>query len=138
MYMFLQYYRNFTPTVLKEFYEEDSILKEKEISMVSGREALRSASGMHSALNTTHHKLLEKPFKELPFGEIMEHFKITFQKVFVEERPVETEKYYLSRVSLIQIASTQKYDSLFTFTFTTDTTKEIDYISSPLVKQLVK
>jgi len=42
--------------------------------MVSGREALRSASGMYSTLSISNNKLLEKPMKELPFGEMMENF----------------------------------------------------------------
>lgn len=127
MYMFMQYYKQFGQQVLKDFYEEDSFIKEKEISMVSGKDALRSASGMNSALNISHHKLLEKPMKELPFGEIIDNFKETFEKVFVEEKPTLVDKYYLSGITLIQIATTRLYDTLFKFTFTTETTKEVEY-----------
>ena len=98
MYMFLQFYKNFTPQTLKEFYDEDSQIKERELSMVSGREALRSASGMYSALSHRKHELLEKPIGKLPFGEIMQNFKETFGKVFVQEKLNHGSKYYLSTV----------------------------------------
>jgi hypothetical protein len=137
--MFLQYYRNFGPKILREFYQEDSFMKEKEISMVSGRDALNSASGIHSALGTSYyHKLLQKPMKELPFGEIMENFKETFEKVFVEERPQSMDKYYISGIVLIQVATRKLFDTLFKFTFTKDTTREIEYNSSNLTKKLVR
>ena len=138
MYMFLQYYRNFGPQILREFYHEDSMIKDQEMSMISGREALRSASGMHSQLSISYHKLLEKPMKELPFGEMMDNFKETFEKVFVEERPTPIDKYYLSGITLIQIATTKLYDTLFNFYFTKETTKNVQYSSSGLTKKLMK
>lgn len=107
--------------------------------MVSGREALQSASGVHSALSTSYyHKLLEKPMRELPFGELMDNFKETFEKVFVEEKPISTEKYYLSGITLMQVANKRNYDTLFSFAFTQDTTKEVEYGSSPLTSKLLK
>lgn len=138
MYMFLQYYRNFGPQILQDFYQEDSFIKDQELSMVSGREALRSASGMYSTLSISNNKLLEKPMKELPFGEMMENFKETFEKVFVEERPTVTDKYYLSGVTLIQIATTKLYDTLFSFNFAKETTRDVEYGSSILTKKLMK
>ncbi|CAI2386471.1 unnamed protein product [Moneuplotes crassus] len=138
MYMFLQYYRNFGKKILQEFYQEDSFIKEQELSMVSGREALRSVSGMYSAMSISHSQLLEKPIQELPFGEMMENIKETFGKVFVEERPDVSDKYYLSGLTLIQIATTRLYDTLFNFNFTKETSKNINYSSSDLTKKLMK
>lgn len=106
--------------------------------MVSGREVLRSASGMYSTLSISNNKLLKKPMKELPFGEIMENFKETFEKVFVEERPSITEKYYLSGITMIQIATTRLYDTLFSFNFAKETTNDMEYGSSILTKKLMK
>lgn len=103
--MFLQYYRNFTPEKLKEFYDEDSQLKDKELSMVSGREALRSATGMYSAMSSRKHELLEQPIGKMPLGEIMLNFKETFGKVFVQEKLNHGIKYYLSTVCLVQVAT---------------------------------
>ena len=117
MYMFMQFYRDFTPEVLKDFFEEDSYIKEREISNVSGREALRSATGKYSALSNFNH-LLDYNIKELPFTELMESFKDTFERVFVEEKPLSSDKYYLSKIDMIQIATTKLYDNLFSFEFT--------------------
>jgi len=137
MYMFLQFYRDFTPQVLKDFYEDDSFIKEKEISMVSGREALRSATGQYSALSFRN-QLLDYQIKDLPFAEMMENYRDTFERVFVEEKPNTSDKYYLAKINIIQIATTKLYDNLFSFTFTKHTTKEVDYASSTLVEKLVK
>ena len=136
--MFLQFYRNFTPQVLKEFYEEDSQLKERELSLVSGREALRSANGKYSAMSNKKHELLERPLGKLPFGEMMENFKDTFEKVFEQEKLNHGNKFYLSTIWLVQIATKRLYDTLFTFTFMKDTTKDIKYSSSERTKKLMK
>ena len=132
MYLFLQYYRHFTPQLLKEFYDEDSHLKELELSLVSGREALRSASGMYSAINNRIHDLDEKQ----PFGELMNNFKETFEKVFVDEKPNNASKYNISTICVIQIATKRLYDTLFSFTFMKDTTNDIQYASSDVTKKI--
>lgn len=98
MYLFLQYYKTFTPELLRNFYEEDSYLKEKEINSVSGRDALRSANGMYSTKLAQKHNLIEKRISKMPFGELMRNFKETFQKVFVDEKPTDVTKYYLSTI----------------------------------------
>lgn len=138
MYMFLQYLLYFTPQVLKTFYEDDSQLKERELSNVSGREALKSASGIYSPLSMTGNRLLEIQLKDLPFQELMKNFKETFSKIFIQEKPDPIERYYLSSICIIQITTTKVYDTLMNFCFTNDTTKQVDFSSSPETKKLVK
>lgn len=138
MYMFLQFYQTFTPQVLKEFYEDDSIIKDREMSRISGREALHSANGAYSTIDRNYNALLHQPTKELPDAELMENFKETFEKIFVDEKPDPIERYYLSGISLIQIAKTRVYDTLFSFSFANDTTREINYSASLKTEKLVK
>ena len=138
MHLFLQYYRQFTPLALKEFYEEDSRIREIELSLVSGKEALRSACGMRSALSSRKINLLEKPLENQPFEELMHNFKEEFGRVFVQEKPDNGLKYNLSNVLIIQVATKRLYDTLFSFTFMKDTSNEIQYASSDLTKKLMK
>lgn len=78
--------------------------------MVSGREALKSASGMYSALTSYRDHLLEKPLKELPFGEMMDNFKNHFERVFIQQKPNTIDQYFLSKLNIVQIANTRLYD----------------------------
>lgn len=138
MYLFLQYYRQFTPKALKEFYEEDSRIRDIEMSLVSGKEALRSASRINSAMSGRKIGLIEKPLENQPFEEIMYNFKESFQNAFEHENPEYSIKYYLSNIFIVQIATKRFYDILFSFAFLKDTTHEINYASSDLTKKLMK
>jgi hypothetical protein len=138
MYMFLQYLLYFTPQVLKIFYDDDSQLKELELSNVSGREALKSASAIYSPLSMTGNRLLEIQLNDLPFQELMRNFKETFSKIFIQEKPDPIDRYYLSSICIIQVATTRVYDTLMNFCFTNETSKQVDFSSSPETKKLVK
>lgn len=107
------------------------------MDMISGKDGIRSVTGKYSSI-TYRNQLLDYNIKDLPFTELMDNFKDTFERVYVEEKPNTADRYYLSNINMIQIATTRLYDTLFSFQFTKHTSREVNYASSLLLEKVVK
>ena len=87
LHIFLQFFREFTKSVLDEFVEEDRRFREREVSSMRINADKSNSQSFVSSERREFLLSLFQMYEQLPLTQITTNFALAFNEIFYEERP---------------------------------------------------